>query len=105
MTHCTLMYFSVHISTSTYCTCEVFVLQCIRPTFRGRLKGGGVSDELEEYNVREVERILRRKRRYIYKLITSGALPARREGKEIRIAKVDLEAYIERTRIKPPKTT
>jgi excisionase family DNA binding protein len=64
-----------------------------------------VSDGLEEYTVKEVERILRRKRRYIYKLVQSGELPARREGKEIRIAKVDLEAYIERTRIRPPRTT
>jgi excisionase family DNA binding protein len=103
--HCTLMYFSVHISTSTYCTCEVFVLQWSCPTFRGRLKGDGVNDGLEEYTVREVERILRKKRRYIYKLVRDGNLPARREGKEIRIAKVDLEAYVERTKIRPPRTT
>jgi excisionase family DNA binding protein len=64
-----------------------------------------VNDGLEEYTVREVERILRKKRRYIYKLIREGNLPARREGKEIRIAKVDLEAYIERTKIRPPRTT
>jgi putative molybdopterin biosynthesis protein len=64
-----------------------------------------VNDGLEEYTVREVERILRKKRRYIYKLVRDEKLPARREGKEIRIAKADLEAYIERTKIRPPKTT
>jgi excisionase family DNA binding protein len=55
--------------------------------------------------MKEVCKRLRKHRHYVTDLIISGQLQARKEGREWRIARVDLEAYIESTRYKPKDLT
>jgi excisionase family DNA binding protein len=54
-------------------------------------------DEAEELTLNQVCQRLKRSRYYVYDLIKSGKLRARREGKEYRILESDLTAYIQST--------
>jgi excisionase family DNA binding protein len=64
-----------------------------------------VNEQPQEYTMKEVCKRLRKHRHYVTDLIISGKLKARKEGREWRIAKVDLDAYIASTQYQPPGTT
>jgi excisionase family DNA binding protein len=64
-----------------------------------------VNEQPEELLMEEVMARLRKTKRYVTSLIKRGKLPARKEGREWRVRKSDLDAYIESTRYKPPDTT
>jgi excisionase family DNA binding protein len=64
-----------------------------------------VNEQPEELLMEEVMARLRKTKRYCTDLIKKGRLPARKEGREWRVKRVDLDAYIESTRYKPPDKT
>jgi excisionase family DNA binding protein len=59
--------------------------------------GPPAHDKDEELTLNQVCQRLKRSRYYVYDLINSGKLRARREGKEYRILESDLKAYIQGT--------
>lgn len=59
--------------------------------------------EDEELTLNQVCQRLKRSRYYVYDLIKNGKLRARKEGKEYRILKSDLNAYIQGTFISDGK--